>query len=86
MRKPTGRLAVKLHQRVCVLMTDTAVTAEEVLARPKLAAEIVGRLSETVLLVRPGRWETVVSELRKLGHAPRIVSAHEPNKRYGNPA
>jgi hypothetical protein len=84
MRKPSGRLAVKLHQRVCVLMTDTAVTAEEVLARPKLATEIVGRLSETVLLVRPGRWEVVVSELRKLGHAPRIVHPAESSKRPKN--
>ncbi|MCS7022852.1 MAG: hypothetical protein NZU63_13615 [Gemmataceae bacterium] len=78
MTRPTGRLAVKLHRRVCVLMTDTAVTAEEVLARPRLAADIVGRLSPTVLLVRPGRWEAVVAELRKLGHAPRIISSGPP--------
>lgn len=81
MRRPSGRLAVKLHQRVCVLMTDKAVTAEEILARPKLAAEIVGRLSETVLLIRPGRWEAVVAELRKLGHAPRIVQPSTSPKR-----
>lgn len=81
MRRPSGRLAVKLHQRVCVLMTDTAVTAEEVLARPRLAVEIVGRLCETVLLVRPSRWEAVVTELRKLGHAPRIVQPTASLKR-----
>jgi hypothetical protein len=73
MTRPSGRIAVKLHRKVGVLMTDTPLTAQEVLARPKLAADIVGRLSETVLLIRPGRVEAVATELRKLGHAPRIV-------------
>lgn len=78
MTRPTGRLPVKLHRKVCVLITDTPVTAEEVLARPKLAAEIVGRLSETVLLVRPGRGEAVAAELRRLGHAPRVIQPPLP--------
>ncbi len=67
------RLVAKLHRRVCFVQTDDAVLAEELLARKKLAAEIVGRLSERVLLVRPGRVDAVIEELLKMGHAPQVV-------------
>ena len=34
---------------------------------------IAGRLSETVLLVRPESEEAVLEELRKIGHTPRVI-------------
>jgi hypothetical protein len=54
-------------------MTEDAMLAEELLARKKLAGEVAGRLSEKVLLVRPGRIEAVLDELRKMGHTPQVV-------------
>jgi hypothetical protein len=71
---PGARIPVKLHRRVCLVQTEDAVLAEELLARRKMAQEIVGRLTERVLLVRPGRIEAVVEELRKMGHTPQVVS------------
>ena len=68
-----GRLPVKLHRRVCLVQTEDAVLAEELLARKKLAQDIVGRLTDCVLLVRPGRVEAVVQELQKMGHTPQVV-------------
>jgi len=68
-----GRLPVKLHRRVCLVQTEDAVLAEELLARKKLSQEVVGRLTECVLLVRPGRVEAVVQELQKMGHTPQVV-------------
>ncbi len=73
MNNPTARLSAKLHRRVCLVLTEDAMLAEELLARKKLAAEIAGRLSEKVLLVRPGKLELVLEELRKMGHTPQIV-------------
>ena len=67
------RLMAKLHRRVCLILTEDAVLAEELLARKKLAGEIVGRLNERVLLIRPGRVDLVLDELRKMGHTPQIV-------------
>jgi DNA-binding TFAR19-related protein (PDSD5 family) len=63
---------VKLHRRVCLIQTEDAVLAEELLARKKLAQEVVGRLTNNVLLVRPGRAEAVVQELQKMGHTPQV--------------
>jgi hypothetical protein len=74
MTNPTARLSAKLHRRVCLIFTEDAVLAEELLARKKLAADVVGRLSDRVLLVRPGRVEAVLEELRKMGHTPQVVS------------
>lgn len=70
---PTTRLAAKLHRRVCLVLTEDAVLAEELLARKKLAQEVAGRLSDRALLIRPGRIESVLEELRKMGHTPQVV-------------
>lgn len=70
---PAARLPAKLHRRVCLVLTEDAVLAEELLARKKLAAEVAGRLSDRALLIRPGRLETVLDELRKMGHTPQVV-------------
>jgi hypothetical protein len=68
-----ARIPVKLHRRVCLVLTEDAVLAEELLARKRLAQDLVGRLTERALLVRPGRVEAVVEELQAMGHTPRVV-------------
>jgi hypothetical protein len=70
-----ARIPVKLHRRVCFIQTEDALLAEELLAHRKLAQEVVGRIAERVLLVRPGRVDSVVEELQKMGHTPQVVSA-----------
>ena len=72
------RLPAKLHRRVCLVLTEDAVLAEELLARKKVAGEIVGRLTDRVLLIRPGRVELVLEELRKMGHTPQVVAGKDP--------
>lgn len=71
---PGARLPVKMHKKVCLIQTEDAILAEELLARKKMAQDIVGRLTERVLLVRPGRVEAVVQELQKMGHTPQVVT------------
>jgi hypothetical protein len=67
-----ARIPVKLHRRVCLVQTEDAVLAEELMARKKLAQDVAGRLTERVLLVRPGRVDAVVQELQKMGHTPQV--------------
>jgi hypothetical protein len=71
------RIPVKLHRRVCLIQTEDAVLAEELLARKKLSRDVVGRLTDRVLLVRPGRVESVVEELQKMGHTPQVTTKEE---------
>jgi hypothetical protein len=73
-----ARIPVKLHRRVCVVHTEDALLAEELLANKKVAQEIAGRLAERVLLIRPGRADAVVQELHKVGHTPQVTTASEP--------
>ena len=68
-----ARLPAKLHRRVCLVLTEDALLAEELLARKKLAGEVAGRLTDTALLIRPGRLDAVLDELRKMGHTPQVV-------------
>lgn len=68
-----SRIPVKVHRKVSLVYTDDALLAEELLARKKLAEEILGRLTPQVLLLRPGKVQTVIDELKKMGHSPRVV-------------
>jgi hypothetical protein len=68
------RIATKLHRRVCLIQTEDAVLAEELLAHKKLSQDVVGRLTPTVLLVRAGRVDAVVEELQRMGHTPRVTA------------
>jgi hypothetical protein len=69
------RLPVKLHRNVCLVWTEDAVLAQELLARKKLAQEVAGQLTPQVLLVRPGRIEAVLDELQRIGHTPQVRGA-----------
>lgn len=68
------RIPVKLHRRVSLILTEDAVLAEELLAGKKLAQDVLGRLTDQVLLIRPGRVDAVVQELQKMGHTPRVLT------------
>jgi hypothetical protein len=68
-----ARIPVKLHRRVCLVQTEDPLLAEELLAHRKLAQDVVGRLADRVLLIRPGRVDAVVTELRKMGHTPQVL-------------
>ena len=71
--KAQTRIPVKLHRNVSLVETEDAVLAQELLAHKKLAQDIVGRLSDCVLLVRATRAEAVVQELRRMGHTPQVL-------------
>jgi hypothetical protein len=73
MTRATARIPVKLHRNVTLIRTAEPVLAEELLARKSLARLILARLCETILLVKPDEADAAVEELRKMGHAPRIV-------------
>ncbi|QVL34430.1 hypothetical protein KIH39_11135 [Telmatocola sphagniphila] len=75
----SSRFAVKLHRKVCLVWTEDVLLAEEMLARKKLAPEIAGRLTDQILLIRPGRVDAVVAELQAMGQTPRVVSSSSAN-------
>jgi hypothetical protein len=69
-----ARIPAKLHRRVSLVRTEDAVLAEEILARKQLAADLAGRIGDCVLLVKPGRAEAVIAELKAMGHTPQVLS------------
>jgi hypothetical protein len=68
-----ARIPVKLHKNVALVRTTEAVLAQELMARKTLARWVLGRLSDTVLLVKPEACDAVIEELRRMGHTPRVV-------------
>jgi hypothetical protein len=73
MTTASARIPVKLHKNVTLIRTTDPVLAEELLARKTLARWVVGRLSDTVLLIQPDEADAVIEELRRSGHTPRVV-------------
>lgn len=73
MASPAVRIPVKLHKQVSLVRTSDALVTEELMARKALARMVLGRLSETVLLVRREEEENLLEELRRMGHTPRVV-------------
>jgi hypothetical protein len=73
MSQPSARIPIKLHKHVALIRTSEPLVAEELLARKALARLLAGRLSDTVLLVRPEDEESLLDELRRMGHTPRVV-------------
>ena len=67
-----GRLVVKVHRRVPLAVAEDPLIIEEIVARKKAAADIAGRLNAGVLVIRQGRAEALVEELRQMGHTPRV--------------
>jgi hypothetical protein len=70
---PLARIPVKLHKHVSLIRTADPILAEELLARKTLARLLAGRLSETILLVKPEEETEVLEELKRMGHTPRVV-------------
>ena len=73
MTSPPARIPIKLHKQVALIRASEPLVAEELLARKSLMRLIAGRLSETVLLVRAEDEESILDELRRMGHTPRVV-------------
>jgi hypothetical protein len=73
MKPSPARTPVKLHKNVTLVRTLDPVLAEELLARKTLSRWVLGRLSDTVLLVQPDETDGVIEELRRMGHTPRVV-------------
>jgi hypothetical protein len=73
MSQPPARIPIKLHKHVALIRTSEPLVAEELMARKSLARLLAGRLSDTVLLVRPEDEESLLDELRRMGHTPRVV-------------
>lgn len=70
---PGSRIPAKLHRNVSLVHTEDAMLAEELLARRQLADAIAGRLTPQVLLIRPGRVQAVIEELKRMGHTPKVM-------------
>ena len=73
MPNPATRIPVKLHRLVSLIRTADPVLTEELLARKTLAKLVVGRLSDTVLLVHAEEEDAILDELRRMGQTPRVV-------------
>jgi hypothetical protein len=73
MPSQNARIPIKLHKQVSLIRTADVLVTEELMARKTLARMVLGRLSDTVLLVRREDEDDLLEELRRMGHTPRVV-------------
>ncbi len=81
MANSTARIPVKVHRNVALVRLGEPILAEELLARKTLSRSVLGRLSETVLLIESEACEAVLDELKRMGHTPRFVKRDDAQRR-----
>lgn len=70
---PIKAAADELHLKAAVLETGDAAQLIELAMDGKIRRYLLGRLSDTVALVDPGKAEALGEALRAGGHTPKIV-------------
>ncbi len=70
-----GRGAVK---DACVLEVAESAQLVELARDPRVGRFLLGRISDTVALVDPGREEELLKALRACGHTPKTISGLAP--------
>lgn len=80
MTQSSARTPVKVHRNVALVRVGEPILAEELLARKTLSRSVLGRLSETVLLIESEACDDVFDELKRMGHTPRVVKRRDPRR------
>ncbi|MBX3231387.1 MAG: hypothetical protein KIT84_10615 [Labilithrix sp.] len=60
--------------RLSFLEVDDPASLVAVASDPRLTRFLLGRFSDTVALVDPGREDDLVAALRAAGHTPKVVA------------
>ena len=61
-----------LHQNLPMIETADRLQLDTLIANPSTARYILVRLSDTLAAVAPGQFDALLTQLRKLGHIPRV--------------
>ena len=61
-----------LHSNLPILQVAEKAILDELLLDPRAGAMILSRLSETVAAIEPGKFDALVTRLRKIGHTPKV--------------
>jgi len=69
--------APELHLNAALLEVADPAQLAELAATPDIGRYLLGRLSDTVALVDPGRGEDLWRALRRAGHTPRRLTGME---------
>jgi len=64
---------VRVHDNITLIEVDEAVALDMLLADATAHKYLLTRLSDTVAVVAPGRFDDLRARLLHLGHTPKIV-------------
>ena len=66
------RNAPVMHHNLPVLEVAEPATLDQLLADPATGQFLLGRLSDSIAVVAPEQFDTLIARLRKLGHLPKV--------------
>ena len=61
-----------LHSNLPIIQVAEKTILDELLVDPKTGCLILLRLSDTAAIIEPGKYDALVTRLRKLGHTPKV--------------
>ena len=73
MSKDSGQSRICLHENISLLQMEDQISLDMVLADATASKYLLTRLSETVAVVAPGRFDALRTRLIRLGHTPKVL-------------
>ena len=69
-----AKLHAQLHQSIPLFEVADRITLDMILADAVAQRCLLTRLSETVAVIAPGRYDALLARLRQLGHTPKTLA------------
>ena len=64
----------RLHENISLVEVEDRISLDLILADPAAQRCLLTRLSDTVAVVAPGRYDALLARLLRLGHTPKVLA------------
>jgi hypothetical protein len=71
--KYNERSRIRLHENISLLEMEDQISLDMVMADAAASRYLLTRLSETIVVVAPGRFDALLERLIRLGHTPKVL-------------
>ena len=65
---------VRLHENISLIEVADRISLDVILADATAQKCLLTRLSDTVAIVAPGRYDALLARLLRLGHTPKVLA------------
>jgi hypothetical protein len=69
----SGGSNTRLHENISLIQLEDRISLDMILSDALASKYLLTRLSDTVAVVAPGRFDALLARLVRLGHTPKVL-------------